>query len=254
MANQFRGRILDTQGNPLTGAQVVLTSGDITKTTTTSKDGEWSIEVKETIDPLNTTVVISKENYSQTVITNPQVTSTDSSDEWVYAKVIPEEKKLEILKEFYLTRRTKCDTKSNEEYISKLISDLSKTPDSKLPNGRFPDTPYNQNIGVAGKTKQEIINEKKKTNENSFSKYCGGFPSSLPPLNLAAGVTTTTVALSEQNKLEYSNEAARTAFNIYLGWDPRENIFSDNEEIIQLTTKRLRLFESNPNFDPTTNI
>jgi hypothetical protein len=238
MSSRFNGRALDVYGEPIPGAQVNLTSGTITKNTTTTSDGYWSINVNESIDPPNTSIVISKENYAQIVINNPQLTIDNSSLEFIPADTLPQWVIDKTLKEFYLVRRAKCNSTINEEYIKKVQADLDKTPNSKLVNGRFPNLDFLINLGYAGKTKQEILAEKQKASNDAVLKYCGGVLSYLPAFDPSKGENASTIALTEQTKLEYLNESVRISFNEFMGYDIRENIFSNNLNIIHLINER----------------
>lgn len=71
----FSGTVFTDNGEKLANATVTLTSPDLTtKTITTDANGNWSIDVKESIDPKTTTVTVSKGGYDLKSIPNPQPT------------------------------------------------------------------------------------------------------------------------------------------------------------------------------------
>ena len=71
----FSGTVFTDNGEKLADAIVTLTTPDlITKTITTDANGNWSIDVKESIDPKTTTITVSKGGYDLKSIPNPQPT------------------------------------------------------------------------------------------------------------------------------------------------------------------------------------
>ena len=86
--NQFSGRALDKYGKPIPDAQVTLNSKGVHKSTKTTKDGYWNIKIDDTIDPKQTSIVVSKEKYSQTTINNPQLTNSNQTDNRKYVVFI----------------------------------------------------------------------------------------------------------------------------------------------------------------------
>jgi len=71
----FSGTVFTDNGEKLANATVTLTSPNLTtKTITTDANGNWSIDVKESIDPKTATVTVSKGGYDLKSIPNPQPT------------------------------------------------------------------------------------------------------------------------------------------------------------------------------------
>jgi len=73
---RFTGQIVDENGKNLEGATVTLNGGDITKKTTTNKNGYYTIIVPNNVDPTKTTLTYSKSGLTLKTIKNPQPTST----------------------------------------------------------------------------------------------------------------------------------------------------------------------------------
>jgi len=73
---RFTGQIFDENGKNLEGATVTLNGGDITKKTTTNKNGYYTIIVPNNVDPTKTTLTYSKSGLTLKTIKNPQPTST----------------------------------------------------------------------------------------------------------------------------------------------------------------------------------
>jgi hypothetical protein len=73
---RFTGQIVDGNGKNLEGAKVTLNGENITKKTTTNKNGYYTIIVPNDIDSTKTTLTYSKEGLTLKTIKNPQPTST----------------------------------------------------------------------------------------------------------------------------------------------------------------------------------
>jgi hypothetical protein len=75
MPNQFTGKILDKNGNPVISAQVTLYENDLLKqTTSTNKNGEYTLNTSTPVTPANCKILIYKDEKEVRSITNPQPT------------------------------------------------------------------------------------------------------------------------------------------------------------------------------------
>ena len=77
MPNQFKGQVVDNQGNKLEGVKITITGLEVPPNTTTLTDanGNWLITIKTSIDPKNITITYSKSGFETSSINNPQQTA-----------------------------------------------------------------------------------------------------------------------------------------------------------------------------------
>jgi len=77
MPKQFKGQIVDTQGNKLEEVTITITGNNVPPNTTTMSDaeGKWLITVEDGIDAADVNITFTKSNYSTKIIKNPQSTS-----------------------------------------------------------------------------------------------------------------------------------------------------------------------------------
>ena len=78
MPNQFKGQVLDSSGNKLSGVKVTITGTGVppNQSTITDINGNWLITLKVDIDPKDINVTFSKPGLETTFIKNPQQTAT----------------------------------------------------------------------------------------------------------------------------------------------------------------------------------
>ena len=72
--NKFTGTLTYSDKTPAPNAKVKLTvsgSSSINESTTTDKDGNWSISLKEDVNPKDVTILFSKSGYKSKQVTNP---------------------------------------------------------------------------------------------------------------------------------------------------------------------------------------
>ena len=77
MSTQFKGQVVDSQGNKLEGVKVVVTGKDVppNTSTTTDSEGKWLVTLEIDITPSDTSITFSKSGLETKNITNPQPTS-----------------------------------------------------------------------------------------------------------------------------------------------------------------------------------
>lgn len=77
MPNQFKGQVVDSQGNKIEGVKITITGIDVPANTTTLTDvnGDWLITIKTAVDPKDITITFSKPGLETTSIKNPQQTA-----------------------------------------------------------------------------------------------------------------------------------------------------------------------------------
>jgi hypothetical protein len=78
MPNQFKGQVVNSQGNKLEGVKITITGTEVPANTTTLTDtnGNWLITIKTDTDPKDITITFSKPGLETTSIKNPQQTAT----------------------------------------------------------------------------------------------------------------------------------------------------------------------------------
>jgi len=74
MPNRFSGKLLDDNGKALEGVKVVLKSGVISQNTITNKEGVFNINTPDNVNPKDTTITFTKDNFTLYKIKNPQPT------------------------------------------------------------------------------------------------------------------------------------------------------------------------------------
>jgi hypothetical protein len=75
--NKFTGTLTYSDKTPAPNAKVKLTvsgSSSINESTTTDNDGNWSISLKEDVNPKDVTILFSKSGYKSKQVTNPEPT------------------------------------------------------------------------------------------------------------------------------------------------------------------------------------
>lgn len=77
MPKQFKGQVLDNQGNKLVGVKVTISGTGVPLgfNTTTDADGKWLITLEAEINSIDVTITFSKSGFGTKSITNPQPTS-----------------------------------------------------------------------------------------------------------------------------------------------------------------------------------
>lgn len=77
MPNQFKGQVVDSQGNKIEGVKITITGIEVPANTTTLTDvnGDWLITIKTAVDPKDITITFSKPGLETTSIKNPQQTA-----------------------------------------------------------------------------------------------------------------------------------------------------------------------------------
>ena len=77
MPNQFKGQVVNNQGNKLEGVTITITGPGVPANTTTTTDasGNWLITLKIDIDPKDITITFSKPGLETAFIKSPQRTA-----------------------------------------------------------------------------------------------------------------------------------------------------------------------------------
>jgi hypothetical protein len=77
MPRQFKGQIVDSQGNKLKETKVTITGDKVPPNTSTMSDseGKWLITLENDVDPMGVSIVFSKSGFETKSIKNPQPTS-----------------------------------------------------------------------------------------------------------------------------------------------------------------------------------
>jgi len=77
MSYQFKGQVVDNQGNKLEGVKIIITGNDVPPNTNTITDseGEWLITLENDINSTDISITFSKSGLETKNILNPQPTS-----------------------------------------------------------------------------------------------------------------------------------------------------------------------------------
>lgn len=122
MPNKFSGRLTDTIGNPISDVKVTITGTGIPNgtSTTTNKNGTWSISIKNDIDNKDVTVIFSKKGLETKQIKNPNATAQ------INAYIDPILGGTLDLAEFYPSGKWKVTSLSseNQEIVKQELEDL----------------------------------------------------------------------------------------------------------------------------------
>jgi hypothetical protein len=77
MPKQFKGQVVDNQGNKLEGVKVIIAGTGVPSglSTTTDSEGQWLITLEVEVNSIDITITFSKSGFGIKSITNPQPTS-----------------------------------------------------------------------------------------------------------------------------------------------------------------------------------
>jgi hypothetical protein len=77
MSKQFKGQVVDNQGNKLEGVKIVITGNNVPSntSTTTDSEGKWLVTLENDVNSTDVSITFSKSGLETKNITNPQPTS-----------------------------------------------------------------------------------------------------------------------------------------------------------------------------------